>query len=434
MKNKLWSKKTNKITSEIESLLSGEDIFLDQKLFLFDIEATLAHINELKAIDILKQSEVNKLKKSLNVLRTKYKNNSFKLTPDFEDSHSAIEYFLINELGDLGAKIHTGRSRNDQVLVALRLYAREALMELKNINIEITETFLKQASLNKNLVLPGYTHMQKAVASNWGLWFSSFAESFLDNIDLIDHTHSWINLNPLGSAAGYGVNLPIKRDISTKELGFRRKQLNTLYVQNSRGKFELQIIETLKQSMLDMRKFCWDMSLFLSQEFNYLTIDDAYTTGSSIMPNKRNPDVIEILRANYSIVSGHYYELENLLSLPSGYHRDLQLTKRSLILACECTIKSLKVMPALIQSIKINENTSKESITNEMMMTDAVYDLVKSGTPFREAYHQIKESEDYINDPIESIKQRKSVGSPGNLQLSILNRRLKKNVLSQKRK
>ncbi|MBT5216789.1 MAG: argininosuccinate lyase [Gammaproteobacteria bacterium] len=431
MNKKLWSKKPKNITSGIESLLSGEDILLDQKLFLLDIKASFAHTNELLAINILTKSEANKIKKQLRILEKKYINNTFKLNSDYEDSHSAIELFLTDELGAIGAKIHTGRSRNDQVLVALRLYAREALEQLRDINIDISESLLKQADHNKNLVLPGYTHMQKAMASSWGLWFSSFAESFLDNIDLINHTHSWININPLGSAAGYGVNLPIKRDISTSELGFRRKQLNSLYVQNSRGKFELQVIETLKQSMMDLRKFCWDMSLFLSQEFQYLTIDDVFTTGSSIMPNKRNPDVIEILRANYSIVSGHYYELENLLSLPSGYHRDLQLTKRSLILACECTLKSLKIVPELVKSINVNADISKASITNEMMMTDAVYELVKKGLPFREAYHQVKESEESINDPMASIKQRISVGGPGNLQLSILKRRLKKNIVNQ---
>ena len=264
--------------------------------------------------------------------------------------------------------------------------------------------------------------------STWGLWFSSFAESFLDNADLIFNTQSWINVNPLGSAAGYGTNLPINRQISTKELGFKRAQLNSLYVQNSRGKFELEFIGSLKQPMLDLRKFSWDMSLFLTQEYNLLNIASKYSTGSSIMPNKSNPDVIEIIRANYSILAGHYLELENLLSLPSGYHRDLQLTKRSIIHSIHYTIRTLEIIPELVQSIIVNTKRSSDFIDEEMLMTSKVYALVQTGMPFREAYLTIKSGK--VTAPPLNKKQKNkfSSGSPFNLQISELRRRLKKHI------
>ena len=342
MNKKLWNNKTSNISEEITSFLAGEDIELDKFIFIYDVDASLAHVKALQSIGIIKKNELTKLSKALKVLRTKFINGTFKLTNKYEDCHSAIEFYLTKELGDLGKKVHTGRSRNDQVMVAMRLFAKKNLIEFKIKNKLIAETFLNLAKKHKDLPMPGYTHLQRAMPSSWGLWFSSYAESFIDNVDLINNTIDWVDSNPLGSAAGYGVAIPLNRDLVTKELGFSRTQLNSLYVQNSRGKYEMQILNTLKQSMLDIRKFSWDMSLFLSQEFDLLSIDSKYSTGSSIMPNKHNPDVIEILRANYSILAGFSSELENLLSLPSGYHRDLQLTKRSLINGFHTSLKSLR--------------------------------------------------------------------------------------------
>ena len=235
-----------------------------------------------------------------------------------------------------------------------------------------------------------------------------------------------MNINPLGTAAGFGVNLPLKRDTSTQKLKFKRKQLNSMYVQNSRGKFELEMIGALKQPLLDVRKFSWDMSLFLTQEFNLLSIGSQYSTGSSIMPNKSNPDVVEMLRANYSILAGHYSELENLISLPSGYHRDLQLTKRSMVHSMHCAINTLRLIPDLVRSIKINTSRSKDFIDEEMLMTDEAYELVQSGIPFRDAYMKVKTS-DRKNALVKNISRKKSSsGSAYNLELKTLRARLKK--------
>ena len=425
MNKKLWNNKTSNISEEITSFLAGEDIELDKFIFIYDVDASLAHVKALQSIGIIKKNELTKLSKALKVLRTKFINGTFKLTNKYEDCHSAIEFYLTKELGDLGKKVHTGRSRNDQVMVAMRLFAKKNLIEFKTKNKLIAETFLNLAKKHKDLPMPGYTHLQRAMPSSWGLWFSSYAESFIDNGDLINNTIDWIDSNPLGSAAGYGVAIPLNRDLVTKELGFSRTQLNSLYVQNSRGKYEMQILNTLKQSMLDIRKFSWDMSLFLSQEFDLLSIDSKYSTGSSIMPNKHNPDVIEILRANYSILAGFSSELENLLSLPSGYHRDLQLTKRSLINGFHTSLKSLDIIPALLKTIKINKTNSNKYIDNEMKMTDKVYSLVSDGVPFRDAYSLVKNSDDHSLLP-ETKSLNHSMGSPGNLNLNLLEKRLKK--------
>lgn len=423
---KIWNQSSKDNDSAIDYFLSSEDIVLDQELFLYDIQASIAHAHELQAVNILTKSETKKIIASLKKLAKLYQTKKFKLTSKYEDCHSAIEQYLTKELGSVGKKIHTGRSRNDQVMVAMRLYARAKLDDIQSINLKIAQSFLDKAEKHSSDPMPGYTHLQRAMPSSWGLWFGAFAESFLDNIDLLNNTQSWMNINPLGTAAGYGVNLPIKRDISTKELGFKRKQLNSLYVQNSRGKLELELIGALKQPMLDVRKFSWDMSMFLTQEFNLLTIPSKYLTGSSIMPNKSNPDVIEIMRANYSVIAGHYSELENLISLPSGYHRDLQLTKRSLIHSFHCASKTLELVPNLIKSIKVDVKRSAEFIDQDMMMTDRAYDLVQSGMPFREAYINVKSNKNSVSTSKTSSRKNSSHGSPYNLDLKVLKSRLNK--------
>ena len=423
---KIWNQSSKDKNSAIDYFLSSEDIVLDQELFLYDIEASIAHANELQDINILTKSEAKKVIVSLKKLAKLFQAKKFKLTSRYEDCHSAIEDYLTKELGSVGQKIHTGRSRNDQVMVAMRLYARAKLDEIQSMNLNIAQSFFDKAEKHSSDPMPGYTHLQRAMPSTWGLWFGAFAESFLDNADLISNTQSWMNINPLGSAAGYGVNLPIKRDISTKELSFKRKQLNTLYVQNSRGKFELELIGSLKQPMLDVRKFSWDMSIFLAQEFSLLSIASKYSTGSSIMPNKSNPDVIEIMRANYAVMAGHYSELENLISLPSGYHRDLQLTKRSLIHSIHCVTKTLCLMPDLIKSIKVDTQRSNKFIDQDMLMTDQAYELVQSGLPFREAYLKVKSQRETSLVSKTLSRKNSSSGSAYNLDLKILKARLKK--------
>lgn len=425
MAKKIWNANQEDSSSEISLFLSSEDIELDKFLLPYDIDATSAHITALHNIGVLKKSELSKLLRSLRKLKKEYLADKFKLSEEYEDCHSAIEFYLTEAHGDLGKKVHTGRSRNDQVAVAMRLFAKEKLKELNGLNKDIASAFLDMAMKYENDPMPGYTHLQRAMPSSWGLWFSAYAESFIDNYDLIKATYDWIDSNPLGTAAGYGVNLPLDRESTKKDLGFNRLQLNSMYVQNSRGKYETQILSTIKQPMMDIRKFSWDMSLFLSQEFNLLSIDKRYSTGSSIMPNKHNPDVIEIMRANYSIIAGYASELENLISLPSGYHRDLQLTKRGLVRGFNTALTTLSILPDLIYSIQVNKEQSIQFIDDDMKMTDRVYELVSKGMAFRDAYNKIKTSKK-DGQEISGKLTNSSPGSPGNLNLKNLKKRLKK--------
>ena len=328
---KIWNSKNQKINQKVDTFLSGEDIHLDNEIFIFDVDASIAHTEELLSIKLLTGNEASSLKRELKKIRKDFLSGKLTLNKKFEDCHSAIEYLLIKELGDVGKKIHTGRSRNDQVLVALRLYQKHYLKIIRDLVLKLAKELLNKSKQNEYLPMPGYTHLQRAMPSTWGLWFSSYVEAFLDDVELLDAISDWININPLGTAAGYGVNLPIKRELSTKKLGFRRPQINALYVQNSRGKMDLEILGALKQPFLDLRKLSWDLSLFTSTEFDLIKIGNEFTTGSSIMPNKSNPDTVEIMRANYAKLAGYYAEIENLISLPSGYHRDLQISKGAII-------------------------------------------------------------------------------------------------------
>lgn len=391
----LWATKNsekNELQQRVEQFMSGQDVMLDHYLFEFDIQASKVHAQGLQRIDILSQTELDQITASLDELLSQFKSGKFVLDQSFEDGHSAIEYFLTEQLGDLGKKIHTGRSRNDQVMVATRLYCKQALVELKQSCIDIAKACLTQAEQNKNSVMPGYTHIQRAVVSSWGLWFASFAESFCDNALLVQQTLDWIDANPLGTAAGYGVNLQLDRDYTTEALGFGRMQINPMYVQNSRGKFELQILMAFKQAMLDIRRLAWDLSLFTSAEFNLVKLPDLFSTGSSIMPNKRNPDTVELMRAQYAKLVGVFNEIESLLSLPSGYQRDLQNTKAPLINGITEALSCLALVPELLSGIDICHRNCEKAIEPAMFATDKAVELAREGVPFRQAYQQLKDN------------------------------------------
>lgn len=427
--NKLWSESNKTPTSldkNIHKFLAGEDIILDKDIFLFDIEASKAHAESLYRIDILKKHESIALVSQLDYLAKEFLKGDFVLDVSFEDGHSAIEHYLTAKLGELGKKIHTGRSRNDQVLAATRLYIKYQLEQLIDLNKQIAEAFLSQAKANLNIPMPGYTHLQRAVVSSWGLWFASFTESFIDNAAIANQVKKWIDCNPLGTAAGYGVNLALDREFTTESLGFSRLQINPIYAQNSRGKFELEVFSAFKQSLLDARKIAWDLSLFSMSELDFIQLPDSYTTGSSIMPNKRNPDVIELIRASYSKLVGAYNELESLLSLPSGYHRDLQFSKGPLLRGIESSFEALNLLPQLIADLTIDKTKCEQAIDSPMHATDKSIELAKQGVPFRDAYMQLKSGFEELahRKPCESIEHRVSAGACGNLMLDTLEKRL----------
>ncbi|MGP1667134.1 MAG: lyase family protein, partial [Rhodanobacter sp.] len=293
--------------------LAGNDVLLDREFFLYDITASKAHVQGLAHIGVVSSDEAAALERELDVLAQDFRDGAFTLDERYEDGHSAIEARLTERLGDAGRRVHTGRSRNDQILVATRLWLKDKLADLQHHCRAIAEVCLQRAA-QPALPLPGYTHLQRAVVSSTAMWFAGFAEGFIDNTARAQQTSAWIDANPLGTAAGYGVNLKLDREYTTRALGFARMQVSPVYAQLSRGKFEMAVLEAIASALLDLRRLAWDLSLFTTAEFNFVQLPAEYTTGSSIMPNKRNPDVIELLRASYASVAAARCEIEQLLS------------------------------------------------------------------------------------------------------------------------
>jgi len=422
----IWQKNTTAAVDEtIMEFMAGEDVILDQQLIGFDIQASKAHVKNLRSIKILDNDETEQLINQLDQLKVDIDNAKFTLDHRFEDCHSAIEFYLVEKLGELGKKIHTGRSRNDQISVATRLYLKASL----EVAIEHTGTAvsscLKQASQTSKVPMPGYTHMQRAVPSSCGMWFACFAEAMIDNLQSLKATAELVDANPLGTAAGYGVNLPLDRQLTTEELGFSRLQINPIYTQNSRGKFELAVLFSLSQCLLDIRRYCWDLSLFTTQEFDFVTLPDEMTTGSSIMPNKRNPDLVELMRASYASIQAAMVELQSLLSLPSGYQRDLQFSKGPLLRAVDKALQTMKLFPMLVAGTRFKKAKLNEAIDPPMYATDFAVELSAKGMPFREAYKEVSERYDELENRTakQSIEQRTSKGACANLMLDDLQKR-----------
>jgi len=426
----IWQKaSTGTLPSqEIMQFLAGHDIILDRDLLLFDIQASKAHIKALNSIDIISNDELVQLNSCLDQLCDEFKNGSFILDARFEDCHSAIEWYLTDKLGALGGKVHTGRSRNDQVMVAVRLYMRDRLNSLAKYCESIAKACLYSAEQNALVAIPGYTHLQRAMPSSVGLWMAGMAEAFIDNLELIKSSQEWINSSPLGTASGFGINLPLARDVAAKELSFKRLQINPQNVQNSRGKYELQVLQALSMCSLDLRRLAWDLSLYTSQEFGFVSLPDEYTTGSSIMPNKKNPDVVELLRACHSSIHAAITELHSLLSLPSSYHRDLQFSKAPLFRAFEIGLLALGLVPALIENMSFNKTVMAQAISPELFSTDIAVNEVKKGKTFRQAYQTAMQETEAMQeaDTETSLTERVSPGATGNLMLSELKLRLQK--------
>ncbi len=387
---KLWNK--YKLNGEIENFTVGEDYILDQKLVEYDCIGSIAHAKMLAKIGILNQQELGKIIKELNNIIELHKKDRFKILKEEEDCHTAIENHLTKKLGVLGKKIHTGRSRNDQVLTALRLYYKDELKNCRNLVDDFVKESRKFVAKYGKIDLPGYTHARKAMPSSIEMWGNSFVESMNDNLKLIDWTLELIDQSPLGTGAGYGLPIKVDREYTAKLLGFKNIQKNPIYVQNSRGKFESTILHTISQIMFDLNKMASDLLLFSIPEIGYFEIPEEFCTGSSIMPHKRNPDVLELLRAKYYIVVSYEFQIKNIIgNLLSGYNRDLQLTKEPIIKGIEITKESLSIANLLIKNLRVNENKCNQGLTEEVYATEKVYDLVKKKIPFREAYKKISE-------------------------------------------
>lgn len=427
MSDLLWQKPGVAVDAGIQAFLAGDDVLLDREFFLHDIQASAAHAEGLQRIGILRADELEGLKRELAILAEDFRSGAFVLDARFEDGHSAIEARLTERLGDAGRRIHTGRSRNDQVLVATRLWLKEKLARLAQLSREIARVALDRAEAEKDLPIPGYTHIQRAVVSSAGMWWAGWAEAFIDDAIRAADTLDLIDCNPLGTAAGYGVNLPLDRDHTTQALGFARMQVSPIYAQLSRGKFELAALEALGSATLDLRRIAWDLSLFTSAEFGFIALPAQYTTGSSIMPNKRNPDVIELMRATHASVAAARTEIEQLLSLPSGYHRDLQASKGAIYHGFGRGLAALELLPALLANLGWRDDRLRAAIDAGMYATDVAVEAAIAGVPFREAYRAAAASSDTAGQgrrPEASLAARVSPGAAADLRLDLLRARL----------
>ena len=416
------------IDETITEFTAGEDVLLDRRLFPFDIRATMAHVRGLARIGIVEAEESKTLCDLLEQLLEEFEAGAFILDRRYEDGHSAIEMYLTEHAGESGARVHTGRSRNDQVAVATRLYLKDRLERLMGLCSRISVACLDKAEAHANVPMPGYTHLQRAVPSSVGLWLGGFGEAFLDNLVFARSVSELVDCSPLGTAAGYGVNLPLDREGVADDLGFDRLQINPMYAQNSRGKFEVMALQASLHAMQDLRRLAWDLSLFTTQEFDFVILPDKYTTGSSIMPNKANPDVVELLRASAATTEAAIHEIQSVLSLPSGYQRDLQLTKAPLIRGIESALQALALVPELVGGMRFNEAKMESAISLEMYATDMALEQAARGVPFRTAYLTAKQKLDALDAPeaAQSLAERVSPGACGDLRLDEIRLRLQK--------
>ena len=423
-KTYLWSSaEEQNIDTELMDFMAGNDVLLDKHLFVFDITATIAHVGGLKTIGIITAKEYTKLHKCLEELKALYLNKQFELSEKYEDGHSAIEFYLTEKLGDLGKKAHTGRSRNDQVLTCTRLFQKHHLANIQQMSKKLAIIVLDLATKHRHTLMPGYTHLQRAMPNTVAAWLTGFAESLIDDAYLLQSTLNYIDCSPLGTAAGFGVPLDLPREQVAKELGFARLQVNPMYAQNSRGKFDLVVLQSLYQVMLNIRRFSWDLSLFLTSEFDFIRLNKTHTTGSSIMPNKNNPDVVELMRASLAVIEGAMAQIQALISLPSGYQRDLQLSKEPMIKSLLLSKQVLSLMPDLIKALNFNSKKMQQAISPDMMATDQALAHVKKGASFRDAYGQAKSETSEIS-ATQSIKDRISLGGAANLGIDILTKRI----------
>lgn len=386
---KLWEKGYSP-DQAIEHFTVGKDPQLDMKLLPYDLQGSRAHALVLKDCGILTSTECEQLIRSLDEIEDLWKQGSFQIEMEDEDGHTAIEKYLTEQLGDLGKKIHTARSRNDQVITALRLFEKETLSEItQSVELLILEmTYFAEA--HQQIPLPGFTHTRKAMPNTIGLWAEAFRDALQDDLILLKSCIQLIDQNPLGTGAGYGVPFPLNRSVSTKAMGFSRTMANPVYVQNSRGKLEGTVLHVCTTLLMTLNRWASDLILFTMPEFGFFSLADELTTGSSIMPHKKNPDVLELIRSSVHPLMSYQMQVQNMsLNLISGYHRDIQLSKEPLMNGLERTEECLLVARRVMQGLQVQEDSLEAAMTDDLYSVQKVYELVQKGVPFREAYQMI---------------------------------------------
>ena len=415
---KLWEKgiPTDK---KIEQFTVGNDRELDLVLAKYDALGSIAHAKMLGSIGLLTTIETDSLVAALNDIITDIAAGNFTIEESFEDVHSKIEYLLTVKLGDAGKKIHTARSRNDQVLVDVNLYLKDVVIEMKEQVKALFDLLMESAEKYQNVLLPGYTHLQIAMPSSFGMWFSAYAETLIDDITMLNAALKVVNQNPLGSAAGYGSSFPINRTFTTKELGFETLKYNSVAAQMSRGKSEKTLAFAMSSIAATLAKFSMDVCVYMSQNFDFIGLPAHLTTGSSIMPHKKNPDVFELIRGKCNKIQALPYEITLITNnLPSGYHRDLQLLKEGLFPAIQNLQACLDIAIFSIKDIKVKDNILADKKYNFLFTVDTLNEMVVTGIPFRDAYKAV--AEQLENGTYESPKETKHTheGSINNLCLS----------------
>ena len=386
---KLWDKgfSTDK---KIDHFTVGNDRELDLHLAKYDVIASKAHAKMLGKIGLISPKETAELVKELDNIAARIEKGTFSIENSFEDMHSKIEYMLTLSLGDTGKKIHTARSRNDQVLVAMHLYLKDELTEIKAMTKSLFNLLLVKAQEHKDVMLPGYTHLQIAMPSSFGLWFSAYAESLIDDLYFIEAAYKVADQNPLGSAAGYGSSFAIDRSFTTKEMGFETMKYNVVAAQMSRGKAEKATAFGIANIAATLSKMAMDICLYMSQNFDFISFPDELTTGSSIMPHKKNPDVFELVRGKCNKLQSIPNQLKLVINnLPSGYHRDLQLVKEIIVPAIQDMKACLEILTFSLKEIRVNDSILDDPKYDYLFSVDTLNELVQSGMPFRDAYKKM---------------------------------------------
>ena len=426
MATKLWEKETEAL-KEVETFTVGKDRELDMYLAPFDVLGSLAHVRMLRSIDLLTQDDFEKLKKGLTDIYNDVIDGKFFLERGVEDVHSQVELLLTNKLGDTGKKIHSARSRNDQVLLDIKLYLRREIEDLvQEVNTFFT-LLLEQSEKYKEHLMPGYTHLQLAMPSSFGLWFGAYAESLADDMITLHAAWEIVNKNPLGSAAGFGSSFPINRELTTELLGFDDLNYNVVYAQMGRGKTERIVAQALANIAATLARMSMDACLYLNQNFDFISFPEELTTGSSIMPHKKNPDVFELIRAHCNRIQALPNEIMLMAAnLPSGYHRDFQLLKEHIIPAFENMHSCLVMAHKMIENIEVKDNLLKNEKYKYLFTVEEMNKLVLEGMPLRDAYKKIAEDIQEGKFTYDSHINHTHAGSIGNLQTEAITGNMKK--------
>lgn len=430
--SKLWETGDHKNNSEaakkVEAFTVGNDYELDQTLVPYDIQASVVHAKALKRAGILNDHELEQLVTVLNEIKEIWQAGEFEILREHEDMHTAIEVYLTNKLGDLGKKIHTGRSRNDQVLTAVRLYEKEQLSEITGLLYSLIKTLIGFGDDHEKVPLPGFTHTRKAMLSSVPLWAGGYAELLLMQLEASSAVLGLIDRSPLGTAAGYGTTLPIDREKEAADLGFGQPMICSTTAQLSRGWVETQLVQYMSGITSVLSRLATDVITYSSESYRFFKLDDVVCTGSSIMPQKQNPDVAELIRGKHAEQIGLQASLQSIaMNLGGGYHRDLQLTKEPVIRSFSSTGQALEMAELLMESITVNAFEAEKACSQELFAAEAAYQIVKNkGVSFREAYTKIKQNPQEIPSYSagEFLEKFTHLGSPGNAGLDTLRREL----------